>query len=221
MFTLIFALTCGLSFADEERYRKAKKYEITITNLTRGQIFSPPIVIAHDSNFSLFRLGEPASDQLAALAEGGATGPLVDLIDDRYPTAVFDGAILPGHSESVILKISKRNRARLISAAAMLISTNDAFLAVRNAWFYGKRNINLKASAYDAGSEQNTEACEDIPGPPCGPNDHPDVEAEGYVHIHAGIHGTNPEGTSESDLNPAMHDWNNPVAKITIRRVYH
>ena len=74
----------------------------------------------------------------------------------------------------------------------------------------------VEAPAYDAGSEQNTEACEDIPGPPCGPNDHPDVKAEGYVHIHAGIHGIGSEG-----VDPAMHDWRNPVAKITIERIYH
>ncbi len=58
--------------------------------------------------------------------------------------------------------------------------------------------------------------CNDIPGPPCGshrmsmPRD-----AEGYVHVHAGIHGIG------SEVNSADHDWNNPVAKITIRRIYH
>jgi hypothetical protein len=35
---------------------------------------------------------------------------------------------------------------------------------------------------------------------------------EGYVHIHAGIHGV-------GDLEPGMRDWRNPVARITIRRV--
>ena len=63
---LIFFVTGGSSFANEESYYKTKKYEVTITNLTRGQIFSPPIVIAHDSKHSLFTLGDPASDELAA-----------------------------------------------------------------------------------------------------------------------------------------------------------
>ena len=83
IFTMIFILASGLSFADEERYSKKRKYEVTITNLTRGQVFSPPIVIAHDSKFSLFTLGDPASDELAALAEGGAKGPLEGLIHGR------------------------------------------------------------------------------------------------------------------------------------------
>ncbi len=35
---------------------------------------------------------------------------------------------------------------------------------------------------------------------------------EGYVHIHRGIHGV-------GDLVAAVHDWRNPVAKITITKV--
>lgn len=218
---LIFILTSGLSFADEERHTKKIKYKVTITNLTRGQVFSPPIVIAHDSNFSLFTLGDPASDELAALAEGGATGLLAGLIDGVYPYDVAGGPIMPGDSDSVTLEIGNRSRSRLISVAAMLVTTNDAFLAVRDVWFLGKYNKIVDAVGYDAGSEINSEDCQDIPGPPCGePNEHPDIEAEGYVHIHAGIHGTSPDGVVSS-LKPAMLDWNNPVAKITIRRIYH
>ena len=36
----------------------------------------------------------------------------------------------------------------------------------------------------------NNEDCAFIPGPPCGnPGVRDEAEAEGYVHIHAGIHG--------------------------------
>ena len=213
---LIFSMTSGLSFADDKRDKKKIKIKVTITNLTRGQIFSPPIVIAHDRNLSLFKLGKEASEELAALAEDGLTGPLEDLIDDRYPFAVAGGPIIPGGSESVTLKISKRSRSRLISVAGMLVITNDAFFAVRDIWFLGKRNIMVKAAAYDAGSERNSEDCAFIPGPPCGNAGVRDTDgAEGYVHVHAGIHGI---GSVEVD--PAMHDWNNPVAKITIHRIY-
>jgi len=38
------------------------------------------------------------------------------------------------------------------------------------------------------------------------------VQGEGYVSIHRGIHGN-------GQLNPAMFDWRNPGAKITIRRI--
>jgi hypothetical protein len=53
---MIFFLTSGLCFADDDRHEYKKKYEVTITNLTRGQYFSPPIVINHDRNFSFFTL---------------------------------------------------------------------------------------------------------------------------------------------------------------------
>ena len=167
-------------------------------------------------------MGEEASPELAALAEGGATGPLVDLIDGVYPYAVADDGIPPGESKSVTLEISKRSRSRLISVAAMLVTTNDAFLAVRDIWFYGKYEKIVDAVAYDAGSEWNSEDCTFIPGPPCGnPGVHDDAaDPEGYVHIHAGIHGIGPEG-QDPRVNPAMHDWRNPVAKITIRRIYN
>jgi hypothetical protein len=217
VFILIFVLTCGFSFAKEDRYYKTKEYKVTITNLTRGQIFSPPIVIAHDSKFDLFTLGHPATPELAALAEDGDTSLLVDLIKDRYPYAVAGGAIMPGHSESVTLKISKRSRARLISLAGMLVTTNDAFFATHDVWFFGKRNVVVEAPAYDAGSEYNSEDCYYIPGPPCGnPGVRDTDDAEGYVHVHAGIHGIGSTG-----VKPEMHDWRNPVAKIKIERVYH
>ena len=50
-----------------------------------------------------------------------------------------------------------------------------------------------------------------IPGPPCGNAGVRDTgNAEGFVHVHAGVHGI-------GDLVAADHDWRNPVAKITIR----
>ena len=72
----------------------------------------------------------------------------------------------------------------------------------------------IGAAVYDAGSEENTESCAHIPGPPCGVHEEGDTTlAPGnYVHIHAGVHGG-------SDLNPATHDWRNPAAHIIIRRM--
>jgi hypothetical protein len=223
MLILIFVLTSGLSFADEERHKKKIKIKVTITNITRGQVFSPPIAIAHDRHFSLFTLGETASPGLALLAEEGMPVDLIsELNPDKSDYAVADGPIMPGDSESIDLYISKHSRSKLISVAGMLVGTNDAFFAVRDIWFYGKYKKVVDAAAYDAGSEINSEDCQDIPGPPCdnGFNEHPVDGAEGYVHIHAGIHGFNPEGDASS-LNPAMSDWNNPVAKIRIQRIYY
>ena len=213
MLILIFVLVSGLSFADEER--DTKKFEIIITNLTRGQIFSPPIAIVHNRSFSLFKLGDEASPELAALAENGDTGPLVDQIEGKYPYAVTDGPIPPGATKSLKIEIRKSSPLRLISLAGMLVGTNDAFFAARDIWFLGKSIVNVRAPAYDAGSEKNSEKCWFIPGPPCdhSSNLHDPDDPEGYVHIHAGIHGI------RFILKPADHDWKNPVAAITIRRI--
>ena len=64
----------------------------------------------------------------------------------------------------------------------------------------------------DSGSEANSESCACIPGPPCGNHLHDRAKAEGFVHAHAGIHGGNGSG-----LDPATHDWRDPVARLSIK----
>jgi hypothetical protein len=108
-------------------------------------------------------------------------------INPKFDYAVADGPVLPGVSKSIKLEISKHGRSSLISVAGMLVTTNDAFFAVRDIWFLGKDKVIVEAPAYDAGSERNSEDCDFIPGPPCGNSPaHDPAESEGYVHIHAG-----------------------------------
>ncbi len=65
---------------------------------------------------------------------------------------------------------------------------------------------------YDAGSERNTEACANIPGPPCGSAGARAADgAEGHVALHGGVLGV-------GDLDPAMWDWLNPVVSVTVER---
>ncbi len=207
---MILVLANGICYADPKR--GGRSYEVTITNLTRGQIFSPPIVISHDRNFHLFTLGAPAGPQLYPLAEDGDTALLIDHIGDLasvFDYAVAEGAVEPG--KSITLEIDTRGGFKFLSAAGMLVTTNDAFFAVRNVRVPAWGHAAVDAQAYDAGSEANSEDCAFIPGPPCGNGGIRDtVDAEGYVHIHAGIHGG-------ANLTPAEHDWRNPVAEITIR----
>jgi hypothetical protein len=213
MILAVFILASGSSYATQSQ--GGRTYAVTITNLTRGQIFSPPIVISHNKNFSLFSLEDPASEEIYTLAEDGNPGPLVAHITELpsvFDYAVAEGLLMPG--ESVTLEITTRGRFRYISAAGMLVTTNDAFFAIRDvrvpAW--GKAKVD--ALVYDAGSEANTENCESIPGPPCGSGDVRDTAgAEGHIHIHAGIHGI-------ADLIPARDDWRNPAAVITVRPIH-
>jgi hypothetical protein len=203
-------LVVGTCHAEEGR-----RYEITITNITRGQIISPPIVISHNKDFQLFALGVPAIPELVALAEDGDTGPLaahLATLPSVLDYAMASGPVMPG--SSVTVKVFTRRGFRLISAAGMLVTTNDAFFAIRGKRAHWYQETIVEAEAYDAGSERNLESCDFIPGPPCGSSGARDTDdAEGYVHIHAGIHGI-------GDLAPEMHDWRNPVVHVVIRRSY-
>lgn len=206
------ALGAQPSPADEDD-KGMVTYAVTVTNITRGQVITPPVVVAHDHQFSLFELGQPASSELAMLAEDGHTGPLNDvLMADAHVqgVAVGTGPIMPGHSQTVMIQAPRKTH---FSAAGMLAISNDAFFAIRNVHAPKKRPVTVEALGYDAGSEANSESCEFVPGPPCGSANMRDTSgAEGYVHVHAGIHGT-------GDLTPSTHDWRNPVAAVTIKRM--
>jgi hypothetical protein len=192
----------------------ATRYAVSITNITRGQIISPPVVISHNQNFQLFNLGNPATVELAALAEDGDVAPLAAHLaglGSVYDYNVAGGPIMPG--KSVTIEVKSKGGFQLISAAGMLVTTNDAFFAVRGVYARPWSDVIVDARAYDAGSEVNSEECAFIPGPPCGHGGVRDTDgAEGYVYIHSGIHGN-------GDLEPADFDWQNPVAIISIQRV--
>lgn len=192
-----------------------KSYKITITNITSGQSFTPVLAITHTRGKPVFSLGEPASDELAAIAEGGDTSGLEMKIMSSgmgFDAASGTGLIGPGQSESVMVKA--KGRYRFVSVAAMLLPTNDGFFAVNGMKLpRGKHKVEMVLSpAYDAGSETNDELCASIPGPMCGGEPFSEGDAEGYVHIHPGIRGV-------GDLDASMYDWKNPVAKITIQRM--
>ena len=193
------------------------KVTLSITNLTRGQILSPVFIARHGHDAGpLYTLGQPASESLAMVAEDAdASGLLSDWspegnagISEAMVATLNGGPILPGATVDMSFEVTDGNY--LVSFASMLVTTNDAFIGASGLDVSTSRTVNL--IAYDSGSEANSESCAYIPGPPCGNHAEDDADAEGYVHVHAGIHGG--EG---SDLDPATHDWRNPVARLTIQ----
>jgi hypothetical protein len=196
----------------------APRFEVTVTNLTRGQQFTPILVASHQKGVRLFTLGSPASSELATLAEEGNTVPLAALLlatPGVSDIAASAGLLNPG--QSVTISVDAGGGFDHLSVAAMLIPTNDGFFALNGVEGpRGDQTLTLYSPAYDAGSERNDELCASIPGPffaECGGagSGGKPGGGEGYVHIHAGIHGI-------GDLDPAQRDWRNPVAQITIRR---
>ncbi|MSP40554.1 MAG: hypothetical protein EXR70_18865 [Deltaproteobacteria bacterium] len=199
---------------------RAASFEVTITNLTRGQRFTPILVASHKAGVKLFELGQPASAQLATLAEEGNVLPLADLLNSMsevLDTADSGGLLDPG--ASVTVRVHTRGDFDHLSVASMLIPTNDAFFALNGvAGPRGNQATTHISVAYDAGSERNDELCASIPGPfftECngpGGGAAPVGGEEGFVHVHAGIHGV-------GNHDPARRDWRNPVARIVVRRL--
>lgn len=216
--TLIATSACvallSASFAHADDERRVRHYAVTVTNLTRGQIMGPPAVIAHNSDFKMFTLGAAGSAELGQLAEEANAAPLLGMaaaLPSVYRTALGSAGIAPGASQTI--EIETTGDFSEISLGSMLVTTNDAFMAVRNMHVPRRGSVTVMAEAYDAGTEANSENCAFIPGPPCGNHTHNPAAPEGYVHVHAGIH------IGGGGLDPAKHDWRNPVAQIEIRRI--
>jgi hypothetical protein len=191
----------------------AQTYEIIVTNVTAGQTFTPFLAANHTPEIKFFRAGRPARPELAQLAEGGDVAPLQSLLastpDRVFATATSDGLLGPG--ESVTFTIDTGDGFRRLSLAAMLIPTNDTFVALDNVRLPERAETHF-LTAYDAGSEENDELCANIPGPVCGGEGVSEADGEGFVHVSRGIQGI-------ADLDAAAYDWRNPVARVRVRLV--
>ncbi len=192
-------------------------YKVSVTNITSGQTFTPVIVLNHKKGVRLFTPGSPASEALSKLAEAGMTDPLAMMMSNNprvADIATSSGPLGPGETTSVM--VERTGGFHYISLAAMMLPTNDGFIALNGAHVpRGHRSVMYMSPAYDAGSEDNDQSCDHIPGPfGCdgkGEGFNP-ADGEGYVHIHAGIH-------DYGDIAPDVYDWRNPVARVVIQRV--
>lgn len=206
--------------AEEEYFQKyygkpAASYEVTVTNITKGQSFTPILATTHHKEFQLFELGQEASGELALLAEGGDINPLKATLDtatyDVSQTATTSGLLNPG--QSTTFEIQTNHGFNRFSFAAMLIPTNDTFVSLNNIKLPKRGSKTFLAAAYDAGSETNDELCVNIPGPVCGGSGASAEESgEGFIHISPGIHGS-------ADLARSAYDWRDAVATVSIKRV--
>jgi hypothetical protein len=216
------ALTVATGALAQDRSRDVPSYEVKITNLTRGQQFTPILAASHMPSVSLFQLGQPASSELATLAEEGNVAPLTAAL--RANAAVLEvvngnGLTQPGATTTLTVNGRGGTGSSRLSVAAMLIPTNDTFFAVNGVTLpqWGE-TLAFTVPAYDSGSERNDELCASIPGPNfaecggAGGGAAPAGGEEGFVHISAGMHGV-------GSFTAAARDWRNPVARITVRRV--
>lgn len=211
--TLLAASTGSLLLSSSLVSADSIQYKVSITNLTNSINFTPILVSSQRRELSIFELGEPASEDLEAIAEGGDTSLLSATLEaDSNVVDIQSTSDLLEPGQSVDVHVSAANGARYISLASMMLPTNDGFIAVNNVATARHGTVTYFSPGYDSGTELNDEMCFNIPGPTCagtGPSDEP---GEGYVHINRGIHGV-------GDLAADVYDWRNPVAKISITRV--
>lgn len=136
------------------------KYRITVTNMTAGQPFSPPVLVLHGEGYHAFEEGKGAGVGLEMIAESGNNAEFAADARARGLTVTADGAtpILPGQSRSYTVQAASMQETRL-SMAAMLGKTNDGFTGVDNLLLDlqpGEQRT-LDLPAWDAGTEADTE----------------------------------------------------------------
>lgn len=202
----------------------ATDISVKITNLTKGISFTPILVTAHPSSEGTFTIGSPASTNIENMAEGGDISGLAgafsaNVQNDNNPAS---GGLTAGQSTTANINNLLSTNTNL-TVLAMMLPTNDGFIALNNIQIPTTNGTyTYYLNAYDSGTEANDELKASIPQPPFAPiNDSGATggvatSAEGFVHIHRGTIGDDNTTGGKSDLNPTLHRWLNPVAKVEL-----
>ncbi len=218
--------------AEASAFALTRTFDVTVKNLTEtGQHFTPPLVAIHRGSLGFFTQGRAASAGIQEIAENGNLGPMIGRLEgSRHLSSLavavsgvgLEGPLAPG--ESVTVTLSAEPGSQFVSFASMLICTNDGFAGVSGAKLPNQvgDEVDVYVSAYDAGTEINTQSfahlvppCPTLSGVPSsepgtGTSD-PALAEGGVIRLHEGIMGT-------GDLTPAAHGWMGPVAKLTVKR---
>ncbi|MCB1859729.1 MAG: spondin domain-containing protein [Gammaproteobacteria bacterium] len=229
--TLIAALVSTSLLASVPAF--ARQVSVEITNLTNALYFTPLLVALHKPQQHLFQVGEMASDNLQAMAEGGNIAGLSLEVTDHGGRVVENpagGLLGPGESTSADLQVKGRYRERL-SITAMLLPTNDGFVGLDSLQIpraHGTYTYYLQG--YDAGTEANDEVINGggapgTPGIPADPGGNSGTGGTGIagadynprVHVHRGILGDHDPNGGASDLTASVHRFQNPVARLVIK----
>ena len=203
---------------------------VKITNLTQGIAFTPLLVAGHNADTTLFSVGEAASANLQAMAEGGSIAGLSGDVSGAGGVVGENpagGLLMAGKSTMTDIDTGTNTQ---LSIVAMMLPTNDGFVALNNLTIPttpGTYTYNL--NAYDAGTEANDEIRgSGVPGESGFPVPPPlegevgtggtgvDAVAEGFVHIHRGVLGDTSSDSGVSDIDSTVHRWLNPVARVTV-----
>src|SRR5829696_6993947 len=125
-------------------------YEVTITNLLSKQVLSPPFLATHAASAHVWQVGQPASDGLRVVAEDGKNDELAMMTQGiATDLSMATEPLMPGKSVTLYIKARQGD---VLSAASMLVQTNDGFTGLDAVALSGDHDT----MAYDAGTEENT-----------------------------------------------------------------
>lgn len=207
-------LIAGIALVGSVGLAQAELYEVLIEDLIEGgpetgQPFTPPLVVVHNADYSLFAEGTFATAGLEALAEDGVTTGLEAealASPDVYNVEIGGGPFFG--SETVEIAGTPGDRLSLVT---MLARSNDLFTGIADVVLPAAGSVVIApTSVYDAGTEENTGLVEHIPfygNPFMGPDeDNPIAMIGSYEVVNDPQHGT-------------IHFDFPPSARITIRVV--
>jgi hypothetical protein len=210
----------------------AAQLDVEITNLTNGIWFTPFLVAAHPDGSGIFTVGQPASANLQAMAEGGDISGLSTDLDGVGATIVENpaGGLLPPGMSAVANLDTDGTSNVLLTVVSMLLPTNDAFAALNAVTIPSDPGTYVYIlPAYDAGTEANDElitgggapGAAGIPADPgglagTGGTGAAAADANSNVHIHRNTLGDTDANGGVSDLDSTVHRWLNPVVRVVV-----
>ncbi len=200
-------------------------FEVSVTNETAGQPFSPMTLVVHQAGQAFWEIGQPVTVALERIAESGNAMFWRDALKADsmvYQIKEGKGLILPGQSETFTVELSPAVLANdpRISFAAMLGKTNDGLVLMS-----GQKLNTLKSGetasmqllSYDAGTELNRETAATLGA----------LGGEGFsavrddrvdqLTLHPGVVSKD-DGLTNSGLTD-LEKWDNAVAKVDIKRL--
>lgn len=231
VFTILFTLffSANSVFASRNRSsssrsgrRGSKTLKLRVTNQSYRQPLSGFFVMVHNSYTTpLYVRGSrdvPASQALAELAENGNPQDLYQMYKDATGVLAVnihttdEGPLGPGYSTTIEVEVN--DDYPLVTIASMAVNTNDCFVAINGANLYSGQVLDLVG--LDAGTEENNELCECIPGPACAGMGNDEQASnpvcagngEGFVHVHRGI--------QQNGNLTGLEDWRNPMVRVVV-----
>jgi hypothetical protein len=203
----------------------ATDISVNVTNLTKGIVFTPLFVSAHESSKQTFVSGTSASVEIQAMAEGGDTSGLNTFVGNSSQTIENPnghGPLLPGTNVTATINNLDPLNTNL-TVLGMMLPTNDGFIALNSIEIPSKAGVyTYYLNAYDAGTEHNDELVGSIPNPPLnllntgGTGVIASGVEGGYVHIHRGTLGDTDAVAGKSDIDSTIRRWLNPVARVQL-----